>query len=67
MCVLTLAGGFSEFNPGTSPAKTVNYAGQDDHDSGKTTTTPAKTTSTPAKTTPPKSGGAKPKPAPVKM
>ena len=29
ICVLTLAGGFNEFNPGTSPAKTVNYAGKD--------------------------------------
>ena len=60
MCVLTLAGGFNEFNPGTSPAKTVSAP-------AKTTTTPAKTTSAPAKTTPPKSGSAKPKPAPVKM
>jgi uncharacterized protein YkwD len=61
MCVLTLAGGFNEFNPGTSPAKTVSAP-------PRTTTTPAKTTATtPAKTTPPKSGGAKPKPAPVKM
>lgn len=60
MCVLTLAGGFNEFNPGTAPAKTVNTP-------AKTTTTPAKTTSTPAKTTSPKSGGSKPKPAAVRM
>ena len=53
MCVLTLAGGFNEFNPGTAPAKTVN--------------TPAKTTSTPAKTTPSKSAGSKPKPAAARM
>src|SRR5688572_18659294 len=59
MCVLTLAGGFNEFNPGTAPAKTVSTP-------AKTTTTPAKTTSAPAKTTPPKSGGTKSKPA-VKM
>src|SRR5688572_21275193 len=59
MCVLTLAGGFSEFNPGTSPAKTTKTA-------AKTTTTATKTTSAPAKTTPPKSGGTKSKPA-VKM
>ena len=54
MCVLTLAGGFSEFSPGTpkTPAKT--------------TTTATKTTATPAKTTPPKSGSTKSKPA-VKM
>ena len=62
MCVLTLAGGFREFNPGTPPAKTA----------AKTTTTPAKTTTTPAKTTPArttpsKSGGVKSKPAPVRM
>jgi len=61
MCVLTLAGGFSEFNPGTSPAKTADTPAK------TTTTTPAKTTSSPAKTTPPKSAGAKPKPAPVRM
>jgi uncharacterized protein YkwD len=60
MCVLTLAGGFSEFNPGKSAAKTANKP-------AKTTTTPVRTTTTPAKTTRPKSGGAKPKPAPVKM
>lgn len=60
MCVLTLAGGFNEFNPGTAPAKTVNTP-------AKTTKTPAKSTSTPAKTTPPKSGGSKPKPAAVQM
>ena len=61
MCVLTLAGGFNEFNPGTAPAKTVTTT------PAKTTTTPAKTTTTtPAKTTPPKPGGSKPKPA-VKM
>jgi uncharacterized protein YkwD len=60
MCVLTLAGGFSEFNPGTAPAKTVNTP-------ARTTTTPTKTTSAPAKTTPPKPGSAKSKPAPVKM
>ncbi|MFZ0751603.1 MAG: CAP domain-containing protein, partial [Pyrinomonadaceae bacterium] len=60
MCVLTLAGGFSEFNPGTSPAKTATTP-------AKTKTTPAKTTSTPAKTTSPKSDDSKPKPAPVKM
>jgi uncharacterized protein YkwD len=60
MCVLTLAGGFSEFNPGTSPAKTTKTP-------AKTTTSTTKTTSTPAKITPPKSGGAKPKSAPVKM
>jgi uncharacterized protein YkwD len=55
MCVLTLAGGFNEINPGTvsTPAKT--------------TTTPAKTNSTRAKTTPPKSAGSKPKPAAVRM
>ena len=59
MCVLTLAGGFSEFNPATSPATASAPP--------KTTTTPAKTTTTPAKTTtPPKSGSSKPKPA-VKM
>jgi uncharacterized protein YkwD len=57
MCVLTLAGGFSEFSPGTSTTKTVKAP-------DKTTTTPAKTSS-PA--TPPKSGGTKPKPAPVRM
>lgn len=59
MCVLTLAGGFNEFNPGTAPSKTVNTP--------KTTTTPVRTTTTPAKTTPSKSSGAKAKPAPVKM
>ncbi|HEY5838361.1 MAG TPA: CAP domain-containing protein, partial [Pyrinomonadaceae bacterium] len=58
MCVLTLAGGFSEFAPGTSATKTATTP-------AKTTTT--KTTTTPAKTTPPKTGGAKPKPAPVRM
>lgn len=63
MCVLTLAGGFNEFNPATAPAKTVSPP-------AKTTTTPAKTsppantsTSTPAKSTPPKSGSSKPKAA----
>lgn len=61
MCVLTLAGGFSEFNPGTSAAKTGNTPAK------TTTTTPARTTTTPARSTPPKSGGAKSKPAPVKM
>jgi uncharacterized protein YkwD len=61
MCVLTLAGGFNEFNPGTAPAKTANTPAK------TTTTTPARTTTTPAKTTPPKSGGAKLKPAPVRM
>jgi uncharacterized protein YkwD len=60
MCVLTLAGGFNEFKPGTAPAKTVTTP-------AKTTTTPARTTTTPANTTPPKSRGSKPKPAPVKM
>jgi uncharacterized protein YkwD len=59
MCVLTLAGGFNEFNPGTTPSKTVNTP--------KTTTTPVRTTTTPAKTTPSKSSGAEAKPAPVKM
>src|SRR5688572_16463822 len=59
MCVLTLAGGFNEFNPKTAPAKTVTAPAR--------TTTPARTTATPAKTTPPKSGSAKPKPASVKM
>ena len=60
MCVLTLAGGFSEFNPATSTANTASAP-------AKTTTNPAKTTTTPAKTTtPPKSGSSKPKPA-VKM
>lgn len=59
MCVLTLAGGFNEFNPGTAPANTVNTP--------KTTTTPVRTTTTPAKTTPAKSSGAKAKPAAVKM
>ena len=62
MCVLTLAGGFSEFNPGTSPATTTKTPTP-----AKTTTTATKTTSTPAKTTPPRSGGAKPKPAPARM
>lgn len=52
MCVLTLAGGFSEFNPGTTPAKTLSA--------------PAKTTTTPAKTTP-KVSNSKSKPAPVRM
>lgn len=61
MCVLTLAGGFSEFNPGTAPAKTTNTPAK------TTTKTTTKRTSTPAKTTSPKSGGAKPKPTPVKM
>jgi len=61
MCVLTLAGGFSEFSPGTSAAKTANTPAK------TTATTPVRTTTSPAKTTPPKSGGAKPKPAPVKM
>ena len=60
MCVLTLAGGFNEFNRGTTAANTVNTP-------TKTTTTPAKTTSTPAKTTPAKSGGSKPTPAAVRM
>jgi uncharacterized protein YkwD len=60
MCVLTLAGGFSEFNPGTSPLKTASAP-------AKTITTPAKSTTAPAKTTPPKSGGSKSKPATVKM
>ena len=59
MCVLTLAGGFNEFSPGTA-TNTVKAP-------AKTTTKPAKTTTTPAKTTPPKSGGAKSKPAPVRM
>ena len=61
MCVLTLAGGFNEFNPGTSATKTVKAPAK------TTTTTPVRTTTTPAKTTPPKSGGAKPKSAAVKM
>ena len=62
VCVLTLAGGFSEFNPATAPANTVNTA-------GKTTRTPARSTSTaaPAKTTPAKSGNSKTKPAPARM
>lgn len=61
MCVLTLAGGFNEFNPVTAPAQTVITPAK------TTTTTPAKTTTTPAKNTPPKSGVSKPKPAPAKM
>ena len=64
MCVLTLAGGFSELSPGTSPAKT---AAKTTTTPAKTTTKPAKTTTTPAKTTTPKSGGTKSKPAPVRM
>ena len=70
MCVLTLAGGFSEFNPGTTAAKTVNTPAKTTapaKTTSKTTSSPAKTTSTPAKTTPPKSSGANSKPAPVKM
>ncbi|MGQ0763077.1 MAG: CAP domain-containing protein [Acidobacteriota bacterium] len=54
MCVLTLAGGFNEFTPGTSATKKT------------TTTTPVRTTTTPAKTTP-KSRSSKSKPAPMKM
>lgn len=58
MCVLTLAGGFSEFNPSSTPART-------------TTTTPAKTTTTKTTTgaakTPPKSTNPKSKPAPRGM
>lgn len=61
MCVLTLAGGFNEFNPGTSATKTVEAPAK------TTTTTPVRTTTTPAKTAPPKSGAAKSKPAPVRM
>ena len=61
MCVLTLAGGFNEFNPGTTRAKTVNTPAK------TTSTTPVKTATTPAKTTPPKSGGSKTKSAPAKM
>jgi uncharacterized protein YkwD len=63
MCVLTLAGGFNDFNPQTAPSKTVNA-------SAKTVaTTPTNTPPTPAKTatTPSKSVGSKSKPAPVKM
>src|SRR5688572_10078726 len=67
MCVLTLAGGFSEFSPGTSPTKTATTPAKTTTTPAKTPTTPAKTTSTPAKTTPPKSGGSKSKPAPVRM
>lgn len=68
MCVLTLAGGFNEFNPGTSPAKTVSAPAKTTTTPAKTTaTTPTKTSTTPAKTTPSKSAGEKPKPAPVKM
>lgn len=52
MCVLTLAGGFTDFGPGTVPAKTVTTP-------AKKITTPAKTTTTPAKTTPAKSTGTK--------
>ena len=65
MCVLTLAGGFSEFNSGTASAKTVTTPSKTTKT--KTVTTPTKTTTTPARTTPPKSGGSKPKPAAVKM
>ena len=72
MCVLTLAGGFSEFNPGTTATKTVTTPAKTTTTPAKTTapakttSTPAKTTTTPAKTTSQKSG-AKSKPAPVKM
>jgi uncharacterized protein YkwD len=55
MCVLTLAGSFSDMNTATGPAATTPAKN-----------TPAKT-KTPAKTTPPKSTGSKTKPAPVKM
>ncbi|HEX5702632.1 MAG TPA: CAP domain-containing protein [Pyrinomonadaceae bacterium] len=63
MCVLTLAGGFSEFNPGTSPAKATKTPAKTTTTPAKTTATATKTTSAPAKTTPPKSGGTKSKPA----
>lgn len=59
MCVLTLAGSFTDFDPLTAPAKTVTTP-------AKTTTTPAKTTTTPAKTAPAKSSGATSKSASVK-
>lgn len=52
MCVLTLAGGFSEFNPSVAPVTK--------------TTTPAKTTA-PAKKTPTKPATSKTKPAPRQM
>ena len=59
MCVLTLAGGFTDFDPaapktGTTPTKTD-------------TTTAATTTKTPAKTTPGKPASTKSKPAPRKI
>jgi uncharacterized protein YkwD len=60
MCVLTLAGGFSEFNPAGAPPTTVNAPAK------STTTTPSKTAPK-TKSTTPKSGSAKSKPAPVKM
>ena len=66
MCVLTLAGGFNEFNPGTAPANTVNTPAKT-KTPAKTTSTPAKSTSTPTKSTPPKSAGSKTKPAAVRM
>ena len=52
MCVLTLAGGFTELNSSGAPAKTATTA--------KKSPAPSKTTST-------KSTGAKPKPTPRKM
>lgn len=61
MCVLTLAGGFTEFNP---TAKTVTTPGRTTTPAATTTptkTTPAKTT--PTKTTPAKSNGTKSKAA----
>ena len=75
MCVLTLAGGFNEFNPATAPAKTVNTPAKTVTTTptktatapAKTSTTPAKSATTPAKTTPPKSGDSKSKPVPTKM
>ena len=62
MCVLTLAGGFSEFNPVTSTTKTTTTPA-----TATTTTTKAKATTTTAKTPPAKSGGTKAKPAPRQM
>lgn len=59
MCVLTLAGGFTDFDP--AAPKTVTTATK------TTTTTPATTTKTPAQTTPAKPGSTKSKPAPRKM
>lgn len=68
MCVLTLAGGFNDFNPATAPAKTVSTPPKTVATTpGKTATAPTKTSTTPAKTMPPKSGDSKSKPAPAKM